>query len=81
MSAGLIVAIAIWDGLLVAGLAVVIRWRRQLPAWVTGLDGWRPPQPDADDPWTAFLAEHPELRELETTIAATRSPVAGDRRA
>jgi hypothetical protein len=77
MSTAVIVAIAIWNGLLLAGLVAVICWRRQLPSWVTSLDGWRPPpQPqhfeEGDARWAAFLAEHPELLQLEAAIARKR---------
>lgn len=76
MSTTVIVAVAIWNGLLLAGLVAVICWRRQLPGWATSLDGWRPPQPqradDGDTKWAAFLAGHPELLQLEAAIARKR---------
>jgi hypothetical protein len=65
MSTALIVAFAIWNGLLGAGLVALIRWRRHLRSWVTGLDDVdRSPPGPADDgaaKWATFLAEHPEL--------------------
>ena len=73
MSLELIVVIVIWNGLLFAGLVAVIRWRRQLPDWVTNLDGWRPTASErvrySDARWAAFLAQHPELLRLEDSVA------------
>ncbi len=73
MSTTVIVFVAIWNGLLLAGLLAVILWRKQLPRWITGLDGrnrnhWESVQ--ERDAWTAFLAEHPELLEPEGATAA-----------
>jgi hypothetical protein len=65
MTTGVIVAIAVWNGLLLLGLLAAIRWRKQLPTWVTSLDRRNPPDYDAsadsDAEWAAFLADHPEL--------------------
>ena len=58
-----IVALGIWNGLLLAALvALVIRWKQVL-RWITQSDGedrseWE--RSGADD-WAAFLAKHPEL--------------------
>jgi hypothetical protein len=58
-----IVVAAVWNGLLLAVLAAVIGWRRQVFRWVTGLDRPTCNQWDTsdDEAWSAFLAEHPEL--------------------
>jgi hypothetical protein len=58
-----IVALGIWNGLLLAALVgLVIRWKQVLQ-WITQSDGenrngWE--RSGADD-WAAFLAKHPEL--------------------
>jgi hypothetical protein len=68
MSTTVIVAIGIWNGLLLAALVAVIVWRAQVLEWITGIDRRNRNQWDsgsADDAWTAFLAEHPELYEPE----------------
>jgi hypothetical protein len=58
-----IVALGIWNGLLLAALvALVIRWKQVLH-WITQSDGedrneW---ERSGADGWAAFLAEHPEL--------------------
>src|SRR5438132_14223634 len=60
-----IVALVIWNGLLLAVLiALVIRWKQVLH-WITQSDGedrneW---ERSAADGCSAFLAEHPELYE------------------
>ena len=60
-----IVALAIWNVLLLSALVAVVTWRKRLLRWITGADGYRRrrDQSDAsdDDAWSAFLAEHPEL--------------------
>ncbi len=59
-----IVVVGIWNGLLVGALGAVIVWRERLLEWVTGVDLYGRDERDADgdDQWSAFLAEHPELR-------------------
>jgi hypothetical protein len=59
-----IVVVGIWNGLLLGALGVVIVWRERLLEWVTGadLDGRHVRDARADERWSAFLAEHPELR-------------------
>jgi hypothetical protein len=60
-----IVVIGIWNGLLLAGLLIVIIRRKQVLEWITGIDHWNRNQWETggggDDAWTAFLAAHPEL--------------------
>ncbi|TML58085.1 MAG: hypothetical protein E6G09_08730 [Actinobacteria bacterium] len=59
-----IVVVGIWNGLLLGALGAVIVWRERLLEWVTGVDLHDRDERDADgdDQWSAFLAEHPELR-------------------
>jgi hypothetical protein len=59
-----IVVVGIWNGLLLGALGAVIVWRKRLLERVTGvdLDGRDERDADGDDQWSAFLAEHPELR-------------------
>ena len=59
-----IVVVGIWNGLLLGALGAVIVWREWLLEWVTGvdLDDRDERDADGDDQWSAFLAEHPELR-------------------
>ena len=59
-----IVVVGIWNGLLLGALGAVIVWRERLLEWVTGvdLDDRDERDADGDDQWSAFLAEHPELR-------------------
>jgi hypothetical protein len=76
MSTTLIVLIAIWNGLLLAGFASVIFWRKQLPGWITGLDRWNRNHWEGaareDETWRAFLEGHPELLEPESAASAER---------
>jgi hypothetical protein len=76
MDTALIVAIAIWNAILLAGLVAVIRWRRRLLAWATSADGWRDiwseSGADANGEWAVFLAEHPELRPLQAAESERR---------
>ena len=58
-----IVALGIWNGLLLAALVALIIRRKQVLQWITQSDGedrteWE--RSGADD-WAAFLAKHPEL--------------------
>jgi hypothetical protein len=59
-----IVVVGIWNGLLLGALGAVIVWRERLLEWVTGadLDGRDVRDASGDERWSAFLAEHPELR-------------------
>ena len=59
-----IVVVGIWNGLLLGALGAVIVWRERLLEWVTGadLDGRYEWDARGDEQWSAFLAEHPELR-------------------
>ncbi len=59
-----IVVVGIWNGLLLGALGAVIVWRERLLEWVTGadLDGRDVRDAHGDERWSAFLAEHPELR-------------------
>jgi len=59
-----IVVVGIWNGLLLGALGAVIVWRERLLEWVTRADLDRRDVRDAngDERWSAFLAEHPELR-------------------
>jgi len=64
MSTVTIVIVCIWDALLLAVLAALVIRRKQVLQWITASDGvgrneW---ERTGDDNWTAFLAEHPELR-------------------
>lgn len=76
MSTTVIVAIGIWNGLLLAGLIAVIACRNHVPEWITGIDGWDRNQwasgDGVGDAWTAFLAEHPELHELDLRLRETQ---------
>jgi hypothetical protein len=69
MNTTVIVAIGIWNGLLLTSLIVVIARRNQVLEWITGIDRWNRNQwaagDDVNDAWTAFLSGHPELHELE----------------
>ncbi len=58
-----IVVVGIWNGLLLGALVAAIVWRERLLNWVTGADlsGRYKQAASADDQWSAFLAEHPEL--------------------
>lgn len=64
MNAVTILAVAIWNGLLLGALAALIHWRERLVAWITGADLGARDEPGAsgDHRWSAFLAEHPELK-------------------
>jgi hypothetical protein len=59
-----IVVVGIWNGLLLGALGAVIVWRERLLEWVTGadLDARDVRDASGDERWSAFLAEHPELR-------------------
>jgi hypothetical protein len=59
-----ILVVGIWKGLLLGALGAAIVWRERLVNWVTGADLRCRYEPDAsaDDQWSAFLAEHPELK-------------------
>jgi len=59
-----IVVVGIWNGLLLGGLRAVKERRERLLEWVTGvdLDDRDERYADGEDQWSAFLAEHPELR-------------------
>ena len=64
MSTVTIVVIGIWNVILLAALAALVIWWKQVLQWITASDGvgrneW---ERTGDDNWTAFLAEHPELR-------------------
>jgi hypothetical protein len=60
-----ILVVGIWNGLLLGALGAAIVWRERLLDWVTGADLRSRYEPDAsaDDQWSAFLAEHPELKQ------------------
>ena len=62
MSTVTIVFVAIWNALLVVGFTLVLVFRKKEMRWVTGADEDRGNRTDVDDAWTAFLADHPELR-------------------
>jgi len=63
MSTVTIVVAAVWNALLLAAFAAVVTRRKQVLRWVTGLDRRSRNRGDEsdDEPWRAFLAEHPEL--------------------
>ena len=62
MSTATIVAVAIWNALLLTALAVVITRRTQVLSWITHLDRHDGSGLESkDDEWNRFLAEHPEL--------------------
>jgi hypothetical protein len=58
-----IVAVGIWNAILLAGLGAVIHWRTRVLQWITQLDDQHRDVGEriGHDRWTAFLAEHPEL--------------------
>ena len=64
MSTVTIVIVCIWDALLLAVLAALVIRRKQVLQWITASDrvGRNEWERTGDDNWTAFLAEHPELR-------------------
>jgi len=68
MSTVTIVAVGIWNALLLAALAAAIHWRQRVVEWITELDvqSRNLQEPGADDRWAAFLAEHPELVERDS---------------
>jgi hypothetical protein len=76
ISTTVIVAIGIWNGLLVAALVALIRWRNQVLTFITGSDHWNGNHRDSggsnDDAWAAFLAAHPELHEPEVRAREPR---------
>jgi hypothetical protein len=59
-----ILVVSIWNGLLLGALVAAIVWRERLLNWVTGADlsDRYERNASADDQWSAFLAEHPELK-------------------
>jgi hypothetical protein len=58
-----ILVVGIWNGLLLGALVAAIVWRERLLNWVIGADlGGDERNPSADDQWSAFLSEHPELK-------------------
>jgi hypothetical protein len=62
VSTATIVAVAIWNALLLTALAVVITRRTQVLNWITRLDRHDGSGLESkDDEWNRFLAEHPEL--------------------
>ena len=63
MSTVTIVVLAIWNGLLLILVTLVLKHRKRILPWLTELDrvdrnGWNRAD---DDKWTAFLTDHPEL--------------------
>jgi hypothetical protein len=58
-----IVAVGIWNSILLAGLGAVIHWRTTVLTWITQLDNEYRGMHEGggEDRWQAFLAEHPEL--------------------
>jgi len=68
MSTVTIVAVGIWNALLLAALAATIHWRQRVVEWITELDAQSRnlQEPGGDDRWAAFLAEHPELVERDS---------------
>ncbi len=57
-----IVFVAIWNALLIVAFTLVLVFRKKVMRWITGADEDRGDWSDTDDAWTAFLADHPELR-------------------
>jgi hypothetical protein len=61
-----IVAVGIWNSILLAGLGAVIHWRARVLSWITQLDdehrGMR--ESVGYERWKAFLTEHPELTDF-----------------
>jgi hypothetical protein len=58
-----IVVLAIWNGLLLILVTLVLKHRKRILPWITELDRvdrdrWNRAD---DDKWTAFLTDHPEL--------------------